>query len=74
MAEIRGPLGIWSFPLLNMLMRLLNQQRPTVQFQTPPLTQQVTQNNEENWELVRDDKGRLVNVVVHRKVTQNEHE
>jgi len=76
MSEIRGPLGFWRFPLLNMLIQMFSQKRAalpnTGAVQREALTDRVTQNNEESWELVRDAKGRLANVVVHRKVTQNE--
>lgn len=83
MTEIKGPFGLWGFPLLNMLVQMLGSRGtglPRTGFPQPrvveraKLTEKVTQNNEESWELVRDANGRLANVVVHRKVTQNEHD
>lgn len=83
MSEVRGPFGLWRFPLLNLLRQMLSQTRTMLSQKRPALpnvgavkgdasTDRVTQNNVESWELVRDEKGRLANVVVHRKVTENE--
>lgn len=83
MSEIRGPFGFWTFPLFNMLLKMLNQMRTELGQKRVALpnigavknnasSDKVLQNNEETWELVRDEKGRLANVVVHRKVTENE--
>jgi len=74
MTEIKGPFGLWGFPLLNMLIQMLGSRGTGLpqRVQRAALADKVTQNNEETWELVRDERGRLANVVVHRKVTQNE--
>jgi hypothetical protein len=59
---LRGPLGLWPFPILNFLLSIL--QVSSLQ------TSRLTAQNVETWELVRDERGRLVNVVVHRKVEE----
>jgi len=66
--EVHGPLCLWPFPLLNMFLSMMSQQQSRYLSRLGRFQQ--TSNNEEVWELVRDEKGRLVNVVVHRKVVQ----
>jgi len=38
----------------------------------PPLAQQVTYQNKEEWEIKRDGAGMIQGIVIHREVTRNE--
>ena len=74
MSELSGPMGLWKFPLLAILLKLIGKgdssksrgttQRPSRQSFIP----KTVAENEERWEMVRDKKGRLVEIVVHRRV------
>ena len=64
---ITGPFRLWPFPIINLVLQMLQQ----MQTQTPiGKVVKAEAENEEEWELIRDEKGRLKNVIVHRKVVQ----
>jgi len=70
MTSLSGPLGLWKFPFLSVLFSMLNrgsQVSNTITEQPPPIQKMLTQN-EERWELVRDKKGQLTGILVHRKL------
>jgi len=58
--QFRGPLGIWPWPLINLLLALIAQirslQTPAVTAERPPLRKVYS--------IVRDEKGRIVEVSV----------
>lgn len=61
--QFRGPLGLWPFPIVNMILQML-QQRSTA------TTQRVPQrtHNIEKWEWT-DYKGNKREFTIHREVT-----
>ena len=65
---ISGPFKLWPFPIINLVLQMLQQMQTRA-----PIGKVVTAEaeNEEEWELIRDEKGRLKNVIVHRKVVQS---
>lgn len=73
MVGLSGPLGLWKFPLLGMLFNMLNKSEGshtpvnTVQEPAQP-KQRVFTQNEERWEMMRNRKGELTGIVVHRKL------
>jgi hypothetical protein len=62
MSQVKGPLGLWSFPLLNMLRQLLN--RGTA---SPLQALQPAARNSEQIEWV-DWKGRRREINIHRTI------
>jgi len=63
MPYITGPLGLWPFPLLNFILKILQQ---THFSQTNRSGHNVVENVEK-WEWV-DYKGRKREIIIHRKV------
>ena len=57
--EIRGPLGLWPFPLLNFLLALLSQASARSQ----AVTADSPGPRKRIYQLVRDEKGRIVEIV-----------
>jgi len=65
--RFKGVLGIWSWPLLNILLELVQVQSPRsrgVAGLKPIAT------NIEEWEIVRDGRGRLQKLRVRREVKE----
>jgi hypothetical protein len=62
LSEITGPLGLWKFPILNILRQMLLQLR---QGQGLAPTAQVVNEERITWV---DWKGRERNMVIHREV------
>jgi hypothetical protein len=56
---IRGPLGIWFFPILNALLRFIRALRR----QPTPTVQPERRRRMVIHEIVRDEKGRIVEIV-----------
>ena len=64
---VSGPLGLWAFPLLNMLLEILGRYRPAA---TTAASLKATAENVERWQVLRDDRGRLKYIEVHREVKE----
>ena len=60
MVKIKGPLGIWTYPILNILIEMLTTIRARQGFAS-------TRSNIEVWEYT-DRKGKKRTIRVHRKV------
>lgn len=67
MADLSGPLGFWSFPLLSIIFDMLSGSTRGGINLTASTSRQTIQN-EEKWEIVRDGEGNLSEIVVHREV------
>ena len=68
---VSGPLGLWAFPLLNILLEILRSYRPAAATTRMNMTSlKATAENVERWQVVRDDRGRLKYVEVHREVKE----
>ena len=67
MPELKGPLGMWNFPLLNFLRETLQglKQKQTRPQQTPSYSPVLKNIEEITW---TDWKGRSRNITVHREV------
>lgn len=63
---IVGPLGFWTFPLLNALISTIiairSVSQAQVQAQLPARTNRIVV-----YEVVRDEKGRIVEIVEHER-------
>jgi len=57
LAEFKGPLGIWGFPLINLILKMFGEKRASVR----PM------HNVEEWEWI-DSTGNARKLTVHRKV------
>ncbi|MCK5615617.1 hypothetical protein KAR91_77850 [Candidatus Pacearchaeota archaeon] len=68
MAELSGPLGFWSFPLLGIIFDMLSGSTSGRINLSGSSTSRQKIENEEKWEIVRDDNGNLSEIVVHREV------
>ena len=66
--SVTGPLGLWSFPLINRILELLAQYRVRIPASTAHL--KATAENVERWQVLRDDRGRLKYIEVHREVKE----
>lgn len=78
MERLTGPFGLWPFPVINFLLRLVNSfttgfagSRGFRQSRfRPNETLQLSAENVERWELERDKGGRLSAVIVHRELKE----
>lgn len=68
MERFTGPLGIWTFPILNAILVRLDGGNLRSAKKTGILS--VSAENVEKWELVRDSSGKLTGLVIHREVKQ----
>ena len=67
--SVTGPLGLWSFPILNMLLEILGTYKAATA--SPRGTSlRATAENLEKWKLIRDATGRLKEIEVHREVKE----
>jgi hypothetical protein len=62
-----GPLGLWKFPIINMIRQRLLGLTNTQQTRSVP---RETLRNAEKWGIVRDDKGRMIALEIHRSVEE----
>ena len=55
--KIRGPLGIWPFPILNFILALVSQ------LQAQQASEEHRGPRKRIYQLVRDEKGRITEIV-----------
>ena len=69
---VSGPLGLWAFPLLNMLLEILGRYRPAAATTRMNMTSlKATAENIEKWQIIRDPAtGRLSGIEVYREVKE----
>jgi hypothetical protein len=71
--RFKGPLGIWVFPILNFIYEFIqsikSRSRPSI---LPRIYLSQGFENVEEWEIIRDETGRLKKIVAHRKVRESE--
>lgn len=68
MVAVRGPLGLWSFPILNLLLAIISGSSASTLKSSFPSTPLV--ENVEEWEVIRDSEGLAKSIIVHRKVVR----
>ena len=62
--SFKGPLGLWSFPILNFILQMMQGQRTSA---IRPVAGRI--RNEEKWNWT-DYKGRPREFIIHREVTE----
>ena len=67
---IVGPLGLWSFPLLNSIRQMFFSRTRLLSGYSMGAMRPMAENAEK-WTLMRDEKGKLVGVEVHREVREH---
>ena len=71
---VKGPLGIWPWPILNVIIAFLRRLKELRGEGRPKLLGFLggarTYTNLEEWELVEDEHGNLKKIVVHRKAVR----
>lgn len=88
MDKIAGPFGLWTFPILNFLHEIIQMRSLLLKQTIASAPSLVPQSfspqqsllttspraivNREEWEVKRDENGRLEGFVVHRKLTEEE--
>lgn len=55
--RIRGPLGLWPFPLLNFLLELIEVMKQQ------SMEEKESRPRKRIYQLVRDEKGRIIEIV-----------
>jgi len=61
---LRGPLGLWPFPILNWLLQFFSVfQQGTAQQRKSPLLENI-----EEWQVIRDEEGLPKSIIVKRTV------
>lgn len=72
--RFEGPLRIWPWPILNLLLSVLGGRQSSVSSSPRSVGSnsklQVSVENIEDWEIIRDSRGRLSNIRVHRSVKE----
>lgn len=71
MAQFNGILGLWSWPLLNRLLALIDSNR-TATSGLYSMGPRETMKNAEKWAIVRDGKGRISALEIHRTVEETQ--
>ena len=63
-----GPFGFWMFPLVNAIRQRLQGRSSQRLFAKPGPRE--TLRNAEKWGIVRDEKGRMIALEIHRTVEE----
>lgn len=63
--QIRGPLGIWPWPILNVLLQLIKALRNIVSSSYIQSPATPKRGGVKVYELVRDEKGRIIEILEH---------
>lgn len=71
-SQFVGPLGLWYWPFLNAVLSAMAGSRGHRSRSPPSRPRSASYENIEEWELVKDEKGRLEKIVVHRSAKEVE--
>jgi len=67
--DFRGPLGIWHFPIINLILSIIRSRfGGSVGASRPLLSSPKGFENVEEIEVVEDEKGDIKRIIVHRRV------
>lgn len=59
-SSIKGPMGVWPFPIINLLMKMVERQESNTGGSRPRVT---------NYNIQRDEEGRIKNIEIMKNIT-----
>jgi hypothetical protein len=63
-----GPLGLWPFPIINLILSIVFSIRYAYAFKPLATATNTPFENEEYYKIIRDEKGEIVGIEIHRRV------